>query len=130
MNKMIKFLCLNLLLLGATAFGMDNPNDELFEATKIGDYKAVKRLLAQGASVDARTTIGWTPLMWAAGCGHADVCRLLIENNAVVDAIDIYDGSASLHRAAMNGHADVCRLLIESNALVEAKNKRGFTPLI
>jgi ankyrin repeat protein len=149
MNKITNFLCLSLLLLGAIVLGM-NPSfasplasegrliggtwqdeqlgQELLSAAKRGYFKVVERLIAQGASVEAKDNHGWGPLSWAAYNDHAAMCRLLIANNVSVEAKNNY-GQTSLICAACNGHKAICRLLIENKALVEAKDNYGRTPL-
>ena len=138
-DRLINSLCLSLLLLGATALGM-NPSyakatedrllnrEQLIEAAKSGNLAEVERLIAQGASVDAKDNYGWTPLHWAAAKGHEAVCKLLIANNASVEAKNNY-GLTPLHYAAGNGHEAMCKLLIENKASVDAKNNHGWTPL-
>lgn len=64
------------------------------------------RAIAQGADLNAKTEIGDTALMWAAGRGHADVVRLLLDAGAVVNIINQY-GNGALVRAAGYGHVEV-----------------------
>ncbi|MBI2883329.1 MAG: ankyrin repeat domain-containing protein, partial [Candidatus Methylomirabilis oxyfera] len=45
--------------------GSGKPVDRLIEASKSGDIEKVKRLLAEGADVNARDTDGWTALTHA-----------------------------------------------------------------
>ena len=64
----------------------------------------------------------------AAFRGHAEVCRLLIEQGANINYIDELDRTP-LQRAAYYGHAEVCRLLIDRGADVHATNWLGLNPL-
>ena len=67
-------------------------------------------------------------LLDAAEIGDVEVCRLLIEQGADVNATD--DGGITpLHCAATEGHVDVCRFLIEQGAIVHATDRDGWTPL-
>ena len=129
MNKITNFLCLSLLLLGATVLGMNNPEIQLVAAAQSGDLEKVERLIELGVSVEAKEPCGSTPLILAANNGHEGVCRLLIENKASVEAKAMY-GWTPLHGAANNGREAACRLLIENKASVEAKDNDGLTPLI
>jgi hypothetical protein len=133
MNKIINFLCLSLLLLGATVLGMNTPEKqlsrELLSAARDCSLDEVERLIGQGASVEAKNNDGWTPLIWAAANGHETICRLLIANKASVEAKD-NDGWTPLIYAANCGHESVCKLLIANKASIEVKSNDGWTPLM
>lgn len=57
-------------------------SQEIFEAAREGDLKSLEALLDGGTDVDAEDEQGWTALSWAAGQGHADLVRLLLERGA------------------------------------------------
>jgi ankyrin repeat protein len=119
----------------------------LHDAAEKGDVKTVKRLLAYGADVDARTTWtdpyahnaddrpfgecppdhGFTPLHFAAGSGYIEVMKLLVAKKAKVDARS-YHGHTPLHWAAENGREEVAEFLLTKGADVNA-NGSGETPL-
>jgi ankyrin repeat protein len=128
MNKITNFLCLSLLLLGATALGMNTPGKQLIEVAKIGDIEGVQRLLEQEVSVDTRDNCGRTPLMWAALNGHEDMCKLLIANKASVGVYEA-DGLNPLIFAILDGNKDVCKLLIANKASVEVEFSGRWVPL-
>lgn len=86
---------------------------------------AAELLLTVGADVSVRhAKFGGTPLQYAAGKGHLDICRLLISYDAPVDSVDVF-GRTSLIWAAMYGHVDVVKLLIESGADINAKTSKS-----
>ncbi|MFC1761306.1 ankyrin repeat domain-containing protein [Planctomycetota bacterium] len=60
--------------------------ESLFEASGAGALDEVKRLIAEGAKVNAETNRGETPLHIAAANSHKDIIELLIANGADVDA--------------------------------------------
>jgi ankyrin repeat protein len=132
MDKITNFLCLSILLLGATALGMDYTNakldQELLNASRNGNLEGVQRLIKEGASVEAKNDYGWSPLLLAAKYGQDAMCKLLINKNASVEAKDNY-GRTPLLLAANYGYKAVCRLLIENKASVQVKNNNGSTPL-
>ena len=64
----------------------------------------------------------------AAFRGHTEVCRLLIERGANVNAV-YYGGWTPLHQAARYGYVDVCRLLIQAKSNVNSVDHNGETPL-
>jgi hypothetical protein len=102
---------------------------ELLSAAKRGYFKVVERLIAQGASVEAKDNHGWGPLSWAAYNDHEAMCRLLITKKASIEVKNNY-GATPLMHAAQFGYEAVCKLLIANKASVEAKNNDGWTPLI
>jgi TonB family protein len=85
-------------------------------------------LLANGAQVNARSSIGYTPLHWAAEKDHKDVVELLLAHDAVIDAKN-NEGKTPLHLAVTNSHKDIVELLLANKANVNAKNVFGETPL-
>jgi hypothetical protein len=92
-----------------------------------GRKDVAELLLANKANVNARDSLGWTPLNWAVR-GHAGVVQLLLANNADVNSRDSGDWT-HLHWAAVEGHKDVMELLLSHGAEVNAKGKDGKTPL-
>jgi len=71
--------------------------------------------------------------MKAAGNGHTDVVKLLIDNGAYVNAEGIY-GWTALHALAWNGRnnkaKEIAGLLLTNGANVNAKTDSGETPLM
>lgn len=60
-------------------------------------------------------------LISAAVNGNADVARLLIKNDANVDAVDV-DGKTALMIAVINGHQNLVELLLKHEADIKVKN--------
>ena len=71
---------------------------------------------------------GDTCLMTAARNGHLDICRLLIDKGAKVDARGNC-GWTPLHWAADQGHVEIVRLLCDHGADVEARGSGEQRPL-
>lgn len=128
-------MLLSFLLLGISAAGMNNSdnqkqrnlNRQLFGAVEVGSFADVAELIEQGAQVDARGLVRATPLMDAAMHGYTNICRLLIENQASVNAKDAHEWTPLYH--GISGNANTCKLLIEHKALPDAKAFNGRTPL-
>ena len=73
-------------------------------------------LLDAGVSVDAADPEGGiTALHGAAGKGHVDIVRMLLDANANVNK-PRKDGTTALHYAAAGGHLDVVKLLLQRGA--------------
>jgi ankyrin repeat protein len=70
----------------------------------------------------------WTCLMTAAVEGHLDICRLLIDKGAQMEAKEGY-GMTPLHFAAYKPHIDIVRLLCDRGADFEASDCNGWRPL-
>src|SRR5277367_3471576 len=69
-----------------------------------------------------------TPLNWAAGNGHVEVVKLLLNARANIEAANKY-GQTPLHRAAWDGHVEVVKLLLNARANIEAADKGGRSAL-
>ena len=64
-----------------------------------------------------------TPLHLAAGAGQLEVCRLLLELGADIDATDDM-GQKPIHAAAMNNYNEVAQLFLQQHpSLVMATTK-------
>ena len=106
-------------------------------AARDGKLDFVKVLLGYERNIEARGTIkideeiidGCTALWAAARNGHLAVVRLLIEQNAEVDA-RTSTNSTPLRAAAFDGHLDIVRCLVENGADVNARNVFRSIPLM
>jgi len=96
------------------------PRMSIYEAAGFGNIEAIKQHLAADADLNAKDTIGRTPLHIAAYTGHKEIVELLIANGADVNGKDGH-GSTPLHNAAVNGHKEIAELLITKGADVNAK---------
>jgi hypothetical protein len=87
-----------------------------------GNTEQIKRLLSQGADVNAKDEEGQTPLHYAVKSGEMEVVQILIEAGANVHAVD-KDGVTPLHTAAKFGNKDVVEILITNGADIKTKDK-------
>ena len=95
-------------------------------AAENGNLKALKKLLDDGADVNAKDSSGSTPLHNAAG--QKEIAELLITKGANVIATNMH-GMTPLHIAAQLGCKEVVELLITKGADVNAIDIDGSTPL-
>lgn len=83
------------------------------------------RFLVQdhNAMIDVLTLRKQTPLHLAAAAGQLEVCRLLLELGASIDAIDDL-GQKPIHVAAQNNFPEVAQLFLQQHpSLVMASTK-------
>jgi cytohesin len=98
----------------------------LHQAVKENDIETVRKLIDQGADVNA-TTSGNTPLFWAGD--NKAIAELLIAKGANVNARN-WHGTTPLLGAVTLHHWGVAELLISKGADVNAKGEREATPLL
>ncbi len=103
-------------------------NKELLEAARIGNTNTVKKLIKEGAEVNAQNAFKRTPLHLAAEEKNTEIVQELIEAGADINLQDDLEETA-LHKAAYYGHTKIAEALIEAKADINAKDKSGGTPL-
>lgn len=83
-------------------------NDELLlKAAQGGKLKAVEKHLKNGANIEARHAgSGATPMLIAAGEGHLDVVRLLVEKGCNLAATNKFSHDA-LRISRVRGHGEI-----------------------
>jgi ankyrin repeat protein/peroxiredoxin len=103
--------------------------DELNKAARSGNLKTVQSLIAAGVPVNARNSLGGTPLHDAAWAGERDVAAFLIQAGADVNSKHAEGGSTPLHYAVLTNHPDVVEVLLDHHADVKAPYKSRQTAL-
>lgn len=96
---------------------------------RIGDLKALQKMLDAGVDVNGRDSLDHTPLIAAVSQDSAIAVRELLKRGARLDAVD-KAGWTPLHFATYFSDAtEVMGLLLDAGAAVDARNDRGITPL-
>jgi hypothetical protein len=113
--RFVKLLSFLLVLLPPASRAADL-NQDLREAAKKGDARAVESLLGRGADANARTPYGATAILYASDKGHVEVVKILLKHKADVNLKDTFYGGTPLGFALSNKHYDVAQLLVENGA--------------
>jgi hypothetical protein len=110
---------LRILTLAVAAISLtraDDLTDDLLAATRKGDLAKVKALLDQGASVNAKSSYGQTPLFFACDRGYLEIAKLLIDRGADVNVEDTFYHANALSWAVDHNHLDIVKLLLDHGA--------------
>ncbi|HSQ29779.1 MAG TPA: ankyrin repeat domain-containing protein [Gemmatimonadaceae bacterium] len=99
------------------------------DAAQRGDLATVKKLIAQGAGVNAPQGDGMTALHWAADRGDSALAAVLLRAKANVRATTRIGSYTPLHIAARTGNPAVVRALLAAGSDVKATTTSGATAL-
>lgn len=100
-------------------------------AVKDNNLVQASALLEQGALVNERNALGYTPLMLAAALGNYQMVELLLSAGADVHILDTRMGATPLHKAVQSGVVPVADLLIKHGAFIDVRSPtNGNTPLL
>lgn len=110
---------------------VDNPTINLLRMFVSGNINidTVRRLIDEGANVNATDGDRMTPLHHAPVTNQLDVAALLIERGANVNLVD-FDGTTALHFAAYYNTPEIMEALLNSGADIDAIDRLGSTPLM
>jgi ankyrin repeat protein len=127
------------LLIRPKKIGLQTPNtasldEDPFRLAQHGDLESLQKLVEHGFDpIHTADSRGANVLLWAAGGGHLDMLRYLIETCGCDPAWKqkakrSFGGRTALHWAARKGHVEVCRYLVNScNVDLEAITTDGTT---
>lgn len=126
-------LVLSSFLFTSATFAETTNNDlgaDLVRGAFSGDLLEVKRLLENGANVNAKREDGLTALMGASLEGHQEIVELLLTKNPEVDAkVYFYghtSGATACDLASQKGYKDIVKLLVRAGAFHEEKAEEVF----
>ena len=126
---MRKLFTLIVVLALTGAVGAQSPAP-VAAAAQNKDSATVRKLIKEGADVNAAQGDGMTALHWAALNGDADLASMLLYAGANVGAKTRIGGYTPLHLAAQVGHANVIAPLIASGSQVGVLTSTGATALM
>jgi uncharacterized protein len=118
------------LVLGTFVYAGAEGPATVAEAAMAGDGESVRRLLKQGADVNAAQGDGMTALHWAAMHGDAALAETLLYAGGNARATTRLGGYTALHLASQTGTRAVIETLAGRGADVNARAATGATPLM
>ncbi len=128
--KILRHVALGLVLSAILiAASVARAQDTLVGAADRGETVIVRKLLAQGANVNARDPRGRTALLVATQRNHIDIARLLINEGADVNLKDFVQDSPFLVAGA-EGRVEILKLMLPAGADLGSVNRFGGTALI
>ena len=109
----------------------EKKNSLLLDASRTGDIRIVKELIALGVDVNIQNSIGETALIISVMKNHLYIVNLLLTAKANPNIKDSYRNTALIY-AAYNTKDDIniVNALIKAGAELNYKNSSGDTPLI
>lgn len=104
------------------------PTTELHKAAFHGDTERTLGLLSSGSiDIDDIDLMGFSPLIYSAGAGHARVVKILLNKGA--DTSIVAGGCTAVHVSAQEGHVAATAMLTNAGADLEVMDSQGYTPL-
>jgi ankyrin repeat protein len=100
----------------------------LLEAAERGSMPSVLHFFRKGAGFISTDEDGCTPLMIAAGKGHIEIVKFIVENVESLEE-ECDEKQTALIKAARWGHFNTVELLLKSGAKVNATSKSMMTAL-
>ncbi|XP_044751495.1 serine/threonine-protein phosphatase 6 regulatory ankyrin repeat subunit A-like isoform X2 [Coccinella septempunctata] len=102
-------------------------------AAKVGNYKILKKLIEDGADVNAQEEQGITPLMLAAREGQLECAITLVEAGASVTICDKINNMTAVHYCARNGYHECLQEMLQTERgkeSIEMTDSLQRTPLM
>jgi ankyrin repeat protein len=101
----------------------------LLHAAMLGRPRAIRSILARGASRTSHDDLGARALHIAAAGGHLEATQALLHAGFPLSEPDARTGKLPLHWAVTRGSPEVVDLLLRRGADVNARDNYGETPL-
>lgn len=120
---------LALAYISSVASGAGMNETSLHGAATRGDVAGIRRLLSEGATIDARDRTGATALLVATHGNQIAAAKALIDAGADVNAKDNINDSPYLYAGA-RGHLDILKMTLSHGADLRSTNRYGGTALI
>jgi len=99
--------------------------DKILKASESGDLAKFQILLNCGASVNSKDSSNETVLHKAAGGGHTEMIKLLLEQKASIQPQGGEDGKTPLFYASREKHLEAAQLLVAHGANAKGTDEEG-----
>ena len=101
----------------------------LIAAAWENDLDEARRLIDEGADVNAKDDSAQSAYLISTSEGYLDLLELSLEHGADVKSLDSFNGTG-LIRAADRGHVEIVRRLLETDIAVDHVNNLNWTALL
>lgn len=99
------------------------------EAATIGNQEKLIQLLRLGAPANAKDSVGYFAIWWAARNCHLECVKLLLNRGANIDACNHnYAESFPLAYPCFHGDEEIVEYMLSYGASVEAHDSKGWQP--
>ena len=103
-------------------------NDALLQAASTGNLVVAKRLIKNGADINATNHYGQTALHLAVSGNDREMTRTILDKGGDPNVQD-YDGRTPLHRAAETCDEETVKLLLDRKADCAIRNRWNEAPV-
>ncbi|XP_067652983.1 uncharacterized protein [Haliotis asinina] len=106
-------------------------NNVLHFVCRDGDLETVKLIMSMNVvDINSRGWNSMTPVMWAAGKGHRDVVKFLVDRGADVSLVN-GGGDNVLHFACRGGDLETVKLIMSMNVVdINSRGWNSRTPVL
>ena len=102
----------------------------IHNAAQGDEVDKLQLLLEEGIYPDVRDEVGNTPLLYAAAAGSINAARLLLQNDANVNAANNRGQTPLMSSLRTDSNLFLVKLLIDNGANIEAQDRDGNRPLL
>ncbi|HSI02431.1 MAG TPA: ankyrin repeat domain-containing protein [Reyranella sp.] len=117
------------LIVAAPAVAVTEQDRALIDATARNDIEAARRLIANGANVNAQDENRDSAFLLAGADGRLEILTLILAAGADLASTNRYGGTA-LIPACHHGHVETVRELLKTAIDVNHVNRLGWTALL
>ncbi|CAI8026330.1 Putative ankyrin repeat protein MM_0045, partial [Geodia barretti] len=107
-----------------------NGDTAVIIAVKRHDPVTLRELVREGSDLNLQNQEGLTPLMIAARRGMADITKILLEGEHIMDIQEKGTGWSALRFSAERGYSATTEALLKAGANAHLKDKNGDTAVI
>ena len=103
----------------------DGGRTALHLSAENGSYKLVKFFADMGSDINLKTNVGRNCLHIAAGCGHLNLCKTLMNKYNVDVQVPDDDGWTALHYSVRNGSYELVNFFADKGTEINLKTNDG-----